>query len=121
MGIISTDKGDITFQSKTQALEIIRELERNEKEIWVSGDSKYPCMAICVNGEHAAVTFFQDEDSDMWLSYSEDNTEPVTFTAGGEEWIPDPDAVIGVDDMISCVDEFLNSYQRPECIRWQDL
>ena len=121
MGIISTDKGDIAFQSKTQALEIIRELVKNEKEIWVSGDSKNPCMAICINGEHAAITFFQDEDGGMWLSYNEDNTEAVPFTAGGEEWIPDADAVIGAEDMISCVDEFLDSYKRPECIRWQDL
>ncbi len=121
MGSISTDNGEICFQSKAEALDIIREMIKKEKEIWVSGDEKNPCMAICINGEHAAITYFQDEDGDMWLSYNEDNTESVTFTAGGEEWIPDSDAVIGLDDVILCVDEFLDSYQRPGCIKWQEL
>ena len=57
----------------------------------------------------------------MWLSYNENNQEVITFVAGGEEWIPEPNAVIEIKDMLSCVKEFLNSFERPSCICWQDL
>ncbi len=121
MGIISTGKGNIKFQSVNQALEIIKKEIEDEKEIWISSEKEYPSMAICLNGEYAAITYFQSEDGEMWLSYNDNNQKEVTFLAGGEEWSPAPNAVIGINDMLSCVKEFLNSYERPACICWQDL
>ena len=121
MGNISLGKNNIEFRSVDQALDIIKNAMSNEKEIWISGDNVYPSMAICLNGKYAAITYFQSEDGVMWLSYNENNQKVVTFLAGGEEWIPEPNAVIGINDMLSCVKEFLNSYERPTCICWQDL
>ena len=121
MGIVSLGKDNFEINSVDQALQIIKNAMSNEKEIWISGDNEYPSMAICLNGEHAAITYFQSEDGGMWLSYNENNQKVVTFFAGGEEWIPEPNAVIGINDMLSCVKEFLYSYERPSCICWQDL
>ena len=42
----------------------------------------------------------------MWLSYNENNQKVVTFLAGGEEWIPEPNAVIGINDMLPGRKEF---------------
>ena len=121
MGNIIFGKNNIEFRSVDQALQIIKNAMLDEKEIWIDGDNVYPSMAICLNGEYAAITYFQSEDGAMWLSYNANNQKVVTFLAGGEEWIPDPNAVIGINDMLSCVKEFLNSYERPTCICWQDL
>ena len=41
-----------------QALQIIKNAMLDEKEIWISGDNVYPSMAICLNGEYAAITYF---------------------------------------------------------------
>ena len=121
MGNISLGKNNIEFRSVDQALDIIKNAMSNEKEIWISGNNVYPSMAICLNGEYAVITYFQSEDGAMWLSYNENNQEVITFVAGGEEWIPEPNAVIEIKDMLSCVKEFLNSFERPSCICWQDL
>lgn len=121
MGIISIGKGNIEFYSVDRALKIIKNAMLDEKEIWISGEKEYPSMAICINGEYAAITYFQSGDGEMWLSYNEENQKEVKFVAGGEEWTPEPNAVIGIDDMLSCAMEFLKSSERPSCIRWQEL
>ena len=100
MGNISLGKNNIEFHSVDQALDIIKNAMSNEKEIWISGNNVYPSMAICLNGEYAAITYFQSEDGAMWLSYNENNQEVITFVAGGEEWIPEPNAVIEIKDML---------------------
>ena len=46
---------------------------------------------------------------------------PRNMYGYGAEWIPEPNAVIEIKDMLSCVKEFLNSFERPSCICWQDL
>lgn len=87
MGNINLGKNNIEFRSVDQALQIIKNAMLDEKEIWIDGDNVYPSMAICLNGEYAAITYFQSEDGEMWLSYNENNQKVVTFLAGGEEWI----------------------------------
>ncbi len=121
MGTISLEKDNIEFHNVDQALKIVKNAMTNEKEIWISGVDEYPSMAICLNGEYAAITYFQSQDGTMWLSYNENNQKEIRFVAGGEAWIPEPNAVIGINDMLSCIQEFLNSFERPSCICWQDL
>ena len=58
MGIISTNEGDLSFDSFDQAIKIMRGMSREMSEAWISGDNPYPCLAICVNGEYAAVKLF---------------------------------------------------------------
>ena len=113
MGTISLGKDNFEIHSGDQALQIIKNAMSDENEIWISGDNKYPSMAICLNGQYAAISYFQSEDGEMWLSYNENNHKVVTFLAGGEEWIPEPNAVIGIEDMLSCVKEFVDSFERP--------
>ena len=121
MGTVSLGKDNFEIHSVDQALQIIKNAMSDEKEIWISGDNEYPSMAISLNGEYAAITYFQSDNGEMWLSYNEKNQKVVTFLAGGEEWIPEPNAIIGINDMLSCVKEFLSSYERPSCISWQEL
>ena len=121
MGMISTNEGDFSFGFVEEAIEILRGMSRDLSEAWISGDTAYPCLAICINGEYAAVNYFQDEDGEIYLSYNSENKKEVAFKAGGEEWNPDPDVVINFEDAVKCVEEFLNTKERPSSIKWQHM
>jgi len=121
IAIISTNRGDFTFQSTDDAIKFMRTATHENNDIWIGGEQPYPCMVVCINGEYAAVNFFHNDTGEMWLSYNDKNQQEVTFVAGGDEWKPDVDAIISLDDAISCVREFLDTYKRPNCIRWQEL
>jgi len=120
-GIVSTNRGDFTFQSGDDIIKFIQEAKQETNDIWISGEQQYPCMAVCINGEHAAVNFFQNDAGEMWLSYNDENQKEVTFIAGGDEWTPDANAVIALKDAFLCIREFLDTYERPTCIQWQEL
>ena len=121
MIIISTDMGNFNFASTDDAMEFVSKAASEKSDIWVSKEEEYPCMAICINGEYAAVNYFENAEGKMWLSYNEDNRKEVTFNAGGEEWTPDVSAVISLEVMFSCIREFLITYKRPSCIQWKKL
>ena len=121
MGTVSTQKGDFDFQSTDDVIEFVQTAAQEQGELWISGEQPYPCMAVCINGNHAAVNFFQAEGGDMWLSCNDKNQEEVTFMADGDEWRPDASAVIDADAMYACIREFLDTHERPNCIQWQEL
>ncbi len=120
-GIISTNRGDFTFQSSDDVIKFVQAAEQENNDIWISGEQPYPCIAVCINGEYAAVNFFQNDAGEMWLSYNDKNQKEVTFIAGGDEWKPDVNAIIALNDAFSCIREFLDTYERPTCIQWQEL
>ena len=121
IGIISTNKGDFTFQSADDIIKFIRIAPQENNDIWISGEPPYPCIAVCINGEYAAVNFFQNDAGEMWLSYNDKNQKEVTFITEGDEWKPDVDAIIALNDAFLCIREFLDTYKRPTCIQWQEL
>ena len=121
MIVVSTSKGDFSFQSEYDVLKFIQTTAQENGEIWVSGKEAYPCMAVCINGKYATVNYFQNDVGNMWLSYNEKNQEKVIFMAGGEEWEPDVNAVISIKSAFSCVREFCTTYERPSCIQWQEI
>lgn len=98
--------------------DLIESTVRSSREIWISGESKYPCLTILTSGEKACVNYFGRQESDMWLSQSE-STQSEVFIAGGEQWQSPADAVIGIDEALQCVREFCVTLTRPACIKWQ--
>ena len=121
IGIISTNRGDFTFQSADDAIKFIWRTAQENSDIWISGEQPYPCIAVCINGEYAAINFFQNDAGEIWLSYNDKNQKEVTFIAEGDEWRPSADAIIALNDAFSCIREFLDTYERPTCIQWQEL
>ena len=109
IGTISTYRGDYTFQSADDVINFIRTAVSENNDVWISGEQPYPCIAVCINGEYAAVNFFQNDTGEMWLSYNDKNQKEVTFMAGGDEWSPDVDAIIALKDAFSCIREFLDT------------
>jgi len=121
MGYITTNRGDFAFQSVDEAIQIIQTTVLDKDDFWVSGEEAYPSLAVFTNGQYAAVTFFQNDTGDMWLSYNEKNLDEIVFTCEGAEYCPTADAVISRNDAFLCIREFLSAYERPSCIQWQEL
>ena len=119
--IVSTNRGDFTFQSADDAIKFIWRTAQKNSDIWISGEQPYPCIAVCINGEFAAINFFQNDAGEIWLSYNDKNQKEVTFIVEGDEWRPSADAIIALNDAFSCIREFLDTYKRPTCIQWQEL
>ena len=59
IGIISANRGDFTFQSADDVIKFIRITAQGNNDIWIRGEQQYPCMAVCINGEYAAINFFK--------------------------------------------------------------
>ena len=118
---VSTDKGNLSFQSVDDVLKFVQTSAQENIELWISGKQPYPCISVCISGEYAAINYFQNDTGDIWLSYNEENQEDVTFMAAGEEWEPDVNAVISINSAFSCIREFCATYERPCCIQWQEL
>lgn len=124
IAIISTDKGDFTFQSADDAIKFIQTAAQENKNMTISGEQPYPYIDVCINGEYAAVNYFQNEADRVWVSYNDKNTKEVTFDCfftAGSEWKAAADVVIALNDAFSCIREFLDTYERPTCIQWLEL
>lgn len=88
-------------------------------EIWISGNSEYPCLSILVNGYLACIHYFEQEGI-MWQSYGNYQKE-INFLAGGEEWCAPADTVVSLESAINCMIEFCSDMRQPKCIKWQKL
>lgn len=125
MVFISTVKGTFEFRSVNEAVEFVQAAAKEKDTFWISGEEKYPCLAVCTNAPYAAVHFFQgaapDDAGNIWLSYNEYNQKEIVFLAEGAEWRPTADAAISLDDAVLCIREFLSTGERPSCIRWQEM
>lgn len=121
MIFVSTDNGEFSFSSADEVLNYVQTASQEHCEIWFRGEQPYPYMAVCFNGEYAAIHYFENDTGDMWLSYDEENQEEVTFLAAGEEWEPDVSAVIHFNSALACIREFCTTFEQPSCIQWQEL
>ena len=124
IAIISTGKGDFTFQSADDAINFLRTAAQEIKDMWISGEQPYPCIGVCINEEYAAINYFQNETDRVWVSYNDKNTKEVTFDCfftTGSEWKAGADVIIALNDAFSCIREFLDTYERPTCIQWLEL
>ena len=114
--------GTLTCTTKQELENLIRNSAQNPfDEIWISEtDTRYPCLAVLVNGNCACIHYFPD-DEDIWQSVG-DSEQEVLFQVTGEAPSMMPgNCVISLETAIRCVNEFFDTHQRPECIRWRDL
>ncbi len=121
MFIVSTEKGDFNFYTIDDVLNFAYSAAHENNEIWIRSEQANQYMAVCINGEYAAINYFENDTGDMWLSYNDENREKVTFIAAGEEWEPDVSAVISLKNAFTCIMEFCTALEKPYCIKWQNL
>jgi hypothetical protein len=122
---VSTTDGNIICRSKAEIAEIIKQgaaLPQGD-EIWVSSNEKpYPCLSILVNGKCACVHYFKNDEGEVWQSCGDFNKE-VTFFAGegDKEWTAPEYVIVPLEKAISCMEEFCDTLERPNCIQWEAL
>ncbi len=51
---VSTDKGNLSFQSVDDVLKFVQTSAQENIELWISGKQPYPCISVCISGEYAA-------------------------------------------------------------------
>ena len=122
---VSTGNGDIVCQSKAEIAEMIKQgaaLPQGD-EIWVSAnENSYPCLSVLVKGKYACVHYFKNDEGDVWQSCGDFNKE-VTFLAGeGDgEWTAPGYVIVPLEKAISCMEEFCDTLECPNCIEWEAL
>ena len=118
---IAAHNGDYSFSSWPEAEAFLRGCAADRPDdIWLSGGTDYPCLAIMVNGSYACVHYFLNDNGDMWQSVGQEEQD-VTFIAGGVDTEMPGDAVISFEQAIACAKQFFDSPERPNCIEWREL
>lgn len=102
--------------------EFIEELESNrtdnENEIWITGESEYPCISVMIKGNAANINFFKSAD-DFAACLNDENTANGAVDFGDIEI--ERQFVIDRKKAIECIREFVNTSKRPECVKWFEL
>lgn len=95
-------------------------------EYWVSGDEKYPALAILVAGDTACVHYFPEDGHPGFISVSKNNNAQGTVefrTNTIQEKIEVPkSAVVPLSDARGVFIQFLeNRGELPSAIEWLEL
>ena len=118
---IATRNGDLSFTTWPEIEEFLCNCEKGiPDDLWLSGDSEYPCLAILVNSQYACVHYFLNDNGDMWQSVG-NGEQDVIFFAGGVDTEMPADCVISLEQAIACAKQFFHSSDKPDCIEWQEL
>lgn len=101
---------------------ILRECAADSDDIWIFGESEYPCLAIPVGGEKAVVHYFLTEQEGHYQSVGDRDADgTTTFLAGGDRWDAPNDIVVPLSVAIECVKQFLATQERPTCVEWDEI
>ena len=89
-------------------------------DIWISGETEYPCLSILINDQYTCVHYFLNNQGDMWQSIGY-GSEDISFESNGEKSDMPADAIISLDLAIECAKQFFETHEKPICIEWRDL
>ncbi len=120
------DTGSRVLTTESQLEEALRlHFTQDTAELWLSGEARFPCLAILVRGEHANVHWFPEEGHPGFQSVSEasdvDGETTVTFRAGGQETQVSRHWIVSADLARRAAREMFHSTDRPECLVWEEL
>lgn len=93
--------------------------------LWLSSvDAEYPCLAVMITGQLAALHWFPVEGNAGHQSRCADVvTGDVRFIEnehGAEMWLP-RSAAVGIELALRCVQQFVVDSERPAAISWVEL
>ncbi len=120
MNIANCD-GDFECNTWNELENLIRNSSQNPfDDIWLSGNTDYPCLAILVNGNYASVHYFLNDEGDMWQSVG-CGEQDIVFETNGDRTEMPADCIITLDKAIECAKQFYDNFDRPVCIEWREL
>ena len=119
---IESKLGLVDYDDDDNIEMIIRKCAVGRDDIWICGDSEYPCLAISVNGENAVVHYFSSKQDGHYQSIGNNDTDGTTeFLAGGEILEAPNYIMVPLSSAIQCAKQFLISQERPSCIEWDKI
>lgn len=121
--IVSVDHDNIDCSNKEEFEKTIKEqLSKESAEVWISlnGDTEgYPCLALLVNQDYAALNYF-DDDGSCYSSYrGEYERETVYFC--DDQYEVDISQIISKESALNVIMDFFPSGDRSEYIQWEQL
>jgi hypothetical protein len=98
-------------------------------EFWLSGEAKFPCIAILINGEFAHVTFFPEDGHPGFHSINTENpkldeTKVFYVNTVNEEIEINGDlnaGIISTGKAMEIANEFFMTLSMPKCAEWFEL
>lgn len=118
---ISNCNGDFELHSWEDLEKQIKESSTYPfDDIWISGETEYPCLSILINELYTCVHYFHNNQGDMWQSIGYDNKD-IAFESNGEKLNMPADAVISLNLALKCAKQFFETYKKPTCIKWRSL
>lgn len=119
---ISNCNGDYECHSLTELENFIRKSSLKQfDDIWLSGNTEYPCLAILVKGSYACVHYFLNDEGDMWQSVGYGDLDITFILSNGDESDKPADCVISINEAIQCARQFYGKLDKPDCIEWREL
>lgn len=118
---IAKCNGDFKCHSWHELENLIRNSALNPfDDIWLNGDTDYPCLAILINGNYACVHYFLNDEGNMWQSVGYGDKD-VAFVSNGDQSDMPADSVISLEKAMECVKQFYDTSDKPNCIEWREL
>lgn len=118
---IANNNGNFECHSWHELENLIKKSSLNPfDDIWLSGDTEYPCLAILINGKYACVHYFLNDEGDIWQSVGYGDKDIAFFSNGEKSEMP-ADAVISLDKALGCAKQFYEASEMPGCIEWREL
>ena len=101
--------------------------EKGANEFIISPKERFPYMVMAVNGTHACLSYFRNENDPGFSSVNENPVLPpdgssIFYTNTDDEEIEVANySVVEAGTAVSAVEEFFCTNQLPKCIAWEEL
>lgn len=107
--------------TRDDIIKLIKSGVSKNDEVWISEFyGSYPVLVLHLNEDNVCIDYFEKDTNIIWTSFSS-NLKEIEYIAGGEEWEAPNDVTVTIEEAIKCVNEFCSNFNKPTCIRWQNL
>lgn len=100
-------------------IELLRTAASAEDDIWITGNSDYPCLALLVNNNDTVLHYFGDERDTGSISVGDSSRYGQTVTFGDIEL--DGQYAVSRETAAECAKLFIQNGSRPRNIQWAEL
>jgi hypothetical protein len=97
----------------------------NEYWIYISGETRNPCLAVLVKDDYANLTYFPEDGHPGFQSVGKDTglapDAIVIFNVHSEEMEISADAVVPFSVAVQAVKDFFETATMSKCLEWDEM
>ena len=113
---VSFEDGDKFYDSVEEVIELVKPQDE-ALEMRITGDDRFPCLAVCINRDVASVSYLESEFGMMYVACPKGTLEEPS----DDEWLSDINAVISIENLKTSLREFADTNAKPTNVDWQEL